>query len=536
MQEYKNFDNLIKEIKESLVKKPSLSGKKWNQFVRKYRSDENKILSKNEILEYILKKGIVLENEVLESIKMKPTRTISGVTPITIFTKPNKCSGNCIFCPTSSQTPKSYLTQEPGIQRALSLNYNPFEQIRMRIKALKAIGHNTEKIELILSGGTWDDYDLNYQYWFVMESFRALNNLKSQSFKNDTEYFKMKDELKKLQRINEDTKVKNIGMCVETRPDKINLETLKKYRLFGITKVQLGVQSLNDEVLEKNCRGHNLKTTSQAIGLLRSCGFKIHIHWMCNLLGSNLTLDYIDFKKIWSNLNIKPDEIKIYPCSVTKESQLYEIFNKGEYIPYSTEELINLLLKCKSLVPNYCRINRVIRDIPSDLIVAGNTATNLREVIQRRMKKKCQCIRCREIRQDSFVFLKLKRTKYKTKVSNEYFLEYVNEDNKIAGFLRLSILNENSPLVKTKALVRELHVYGVSLKLSEKNKHSKQHKGLGSKLLLEAENLAKKLNVDNIAVISGVGTRNYYKKRGYVIEKKYGYALKNLKNVSKEKK
>ncbi len=528
MKKDTNLLKLIQNIENLLKQEKAVKTKAWHRLVRKYRKDDGSIASKNYILEYIKREKIKVSPEVLEVIRMKPTRTISGVTPITIFTKPYKCSGKCIFCPTSSKTPKSYLLEEPGIQRAFSLNYDPYKQIKLRIKALESIGHNTEKIELIISGGTWDDYGLDYRIWFVSEVYRALNGVKSQKYPcGDTLL-----NIPKMQVVNSNATYRNIGTCIETRPDKINVETLKLYRIFGITKVQLGIQSLNAKILEANCRGHSPKETFQAIDLLRLLGVKIQIHWMCNLYKSNLKLDYEDFKNVFSNKHVKPDEIKIYPCSIVQGIQLYEFFKKGLYKPYSTEELTKLLIKCKVEIPRYCRINRLFRDIPSNLILEGNKVTNLRQKIQEQMRKngqKCLCIRCREVKDKDIDTLKLRTTKYITNVSTEYFLEYVTENDEVAAFLRLSIYkNQNSLLIETKAMIRELHVYGSSLKLKSHSGKSSQHTGLGTKLLLEAEEIAKKMNLDKIAIISGVGTRNYYKKRGYVIEKKYGYALKNL--------
>jgi elongator complex protein 3 len=533
MEEYTNSKNLIENLERLLKKEPFLKPEKWSQLVRKYRKNDDSIPSKNYILQHIKKNNIEVKKETLEAIKMKPTRTISGVTPITIFTKPYKCSGNCIFCPTSSKTPKSYLLEEPGIQRASALNYNPYDQVKLRIRALEAIGHNTDKIELIISGGTWDDYDLNYRIWYITEVFRALNGVYSEKFCEKTNYKKEIDNLKKLQEENTHAKRRNVGICIETRPDKINIEALKWYRIFGVTKVQLGVQSLNEKILEANTRGHSREEVFKAMELLRLLGVNIHIHWMCNLYKGNPKLDFEDFEEIFSNERAKPDEIKMYPCSMVEGIKLYEIYKKGGYEPYTTQTLIELLAKCKELVPNYCRINRLMRDIPSQLIMVGNKSTNLREKVQDFMKEKnksCKCIRCREIKNKEHGLLKLKKTIYQTSISTEYFLEYVTEENKIAGFLRLSIYKKrNALLVDTPAMVRELHIYGTSLNLKDKSKYSNQHKGFGSKLLLEAEKIAKDLKIEKMAIISGVGTRNYYKKRGYVIEKEYGYALKNLK-------
>ncbi len=532
MKRYSNLKVFLEELEEMLNKKGFLESKKWSQLVRKHRLDDNSLPSKYDILENIKDQKLVVSAEILEVIKMKPTRTISGVAPITIFTKPYKCSGNCIFCPTSSKTPKSYLLEEPGIQRASALNYEPYKQVKLRIENLELIGHNTEKIELIISGGTWDDYNLNYRIWYVLEVFRALNNVNSEKYSSKKNYKEEISCLKDLQNQNSHSKTRNVGICIETRPDKVTKKNLEWYRIFGVTKVQLGVQSLNNEILAANARGHSREQVFSAIKLLRLLGVNIHIHWMCNLYKGSVQKDYDDFKEIFDNNNAKPDEIKIYPCSLVKGIELYYLYEKNLYAPYSTETLIKLLSKCKKKVPNYCRINRLMRDIPSQLILAGNKLTNLREKVQTFMKENneaCACIRCREIKNRKSDTVKLKRTIYNTSISKEYFLEYVTEKNELCAFLRLSIYKkQNSLLIETPAMVRELHVYGTALNLKSKSKYSSQHMGLGSKLLLEAEKITKDLGINKLAIISGVGTRNYYKKRGYMIEDKYGYALKKF--------
>ncbi len=532
MKKGTNIKLLLKEFDNFAEKKRPIGQKEWSRLTRKHNNEDSSLPSKSQILNFVKRKNLSLRKETLEFIKMKPTRTISGVTPITIFTKPYMCSGECIFCPTSSKTPKSYLIEEPGIQRASALKYDPYKQVKMRIKTVEDIGHNAEKVELIISGGTWDDYEINYRIWYMLEVFRALNQIPSRPYSKPTNYVENIGELKDLHEKNTQAKHRNVGICIETRPDKIDEETVRMYRVFGVTKVQLGVQTLNEKVLEANTRGHSKAQTLKAIELLRLIGVNIHIHWMCNLYKSDPKTDYEDFREVFKSKRVKPDEIKIYPCSLVEGIKLHEKHKKGDYKPYDMDTLISLLTKCKSIVPKYCRINRLMRDIPSQLIIAGNKTTNLREKVQEHMREKnlqCKCIRCREVKDKEYNELSFKKITYETSISQEYFLEYITEGDKLAGFLRLSIYkNRNALLIQTPAMVRELHIYGVSLNLKSKSKYSKQHKGIGTKLLAKAEEIAKKENIKRIAVISAVGTRNYYKKRGYVIEKKYGYVLKNL--------
>lgn len=532
MKKELNIKKLLEELDSFSEKEKPVGQKQWSRLTRKYINTDGSLPSKNQILNYVRREKVVLRKETLEIIKMKPTRTISGVTPITIFTKPYKCSGECIFCPTSAKTPKSYLLEEPGIQRAFALNYDPYKQVKMRIKTIEDIGHNAEKVELIISGGTWDDYDMNYRIWYMLEIFHALNDMPSEEYSEESDYTKRVEELKELHETNTNAKHRGVGICIETRPDKIDEEAVKMYRIFGVTKVQLGLQSLNEDILEANTRGHTKEDTLKAMELLRLIGVNIHIHWMCNLYKSTPELDYEDFKEVFENERVKPDEIKIYPCSIVEGIALHEKYKSGDYKPYDIETLIDFLAKCKSFVPHYCRINRLMRDIPSQLIITGNKITNLREKVQKHMEERnmqCECIRCREVKNKEYDKVKLNVTNYETNISQEYFLEYITEENKLAGFLRLSIYkNRDALLTNTPAMVRELHVYGISLNLKDKSKYSKQHQGIGTKLLKKAEEITKGENIGSIAIISGIGTRNYYKKRGYMIEKEYGYALKNL--------
>ena len=306
-------------------------------------------------------------------LRTKPTRTISGVAPITIFTKPYDCPGNCIFCPTQTDMPKSYLREEPGAMRAESLKFNPYEQTKVRIQALDNIGHNTEKVDIIISGGTWTFYPKDYREWYIEEVFRALNGAKTKKFTpllkgKELSNEQTEEQRKTLHKQNETAKHRCVGLTIETRPDYINKEEILHLRKLGVTKVQLGVQSLNDRVLELNKRGHTADDSRRATNLLRLAGFKIHIHWMANLHGSTLEKDYVDFQQLFRDPSVMPDELKIYPCSVIDDTKLKDLMDAGEFIPYEEKALVDLLAKCKTKVPQYCRITRLFRDIPSPLI------------------------------------------------------------------------------------------------------------------------------------------------------------------------
>ena len=376
---------------------------------------------------------------VRKLLRLKPTRTISGVAPITIFTKPYPCPGQCIFCPSQEGMPKSYLKEEPGAMRGKSLKFDPYEQVKLRMKALSNIGHNVDKIEIIISGGTWSFYEKGYREWFIEQTFKALNELPPSSGvipdsdpgSRNSKTFLTEEEfsLQELHKMNETAEHRCVGLVIETRPDFINEKEVKHLRSLGVTKVQLGVQSLNSKVLELNKRGHTADDARNAISLLRLAGFKIHIHWMANLYGSSVEEDYEDFKKLFSDKSVRPDELKIYPCSVLENTPLYELMKQGEHIPFSETELVNLLVRCKRHIPQYCRVSRIIRDIPSQLIEGGSKTTNLRQLVQNKLKEQglaCQCIRCREIRNEEFSEDDLveELLEYGTEVSKEFFLSY----------------------------------------------------------------------------------------------------------------
>ncbi|MDO8624542.1 MAG: radical SAM protein, partial [Candidatus Diapherotrites archaeon] len=315
-----------------------------------------------------------------ELIRMKPMRTLSGVTTVTVLTKPYPCPGKCIFCPTDVRMPKSYLPDEPGAMRGLEHNFDPYAQVRSRLQALKNVGHPTDKIELLILGGTWSSYKRDYQEWFVAQCFNALNMFSHGAHPSTAGVLSAQGNenaegsvvnLPEIQSINETTAHRNVGLVIETRPDEITVDEIRWLRHLGVTKVQLGAQSLDDHILDINKRGHDVATTHRAVSLLRAAGFKIVLHWMPNLLGATPESDRLDFAKLWGGLN--PDEIKIYPNQLLANAELYEYWQRGEFHPYTTQQLIDLIADIKPSIPRYCRVNRVIRDIPSTNVVEGNS-------------------------------------------------------------------------------------------------------------------------------------------------------------------
>ncbi len=450
------------------------------------------------------------EPAVLDRIRMKPVRTLSGVTTVTVLTKPYPCPGKCIFCPTDVRMPKSYLPDEPGAMRALQHKFDPFDQVQARLEALEAVGHPTDKIELLVLGGTWSSYRKDYQVWFLQRCFDALNGRESSS-------------LEQAHSFNETALHRNVGLVVETRPDHVSASEAGWLRSLGVTKVQMGAQSLDSRILEKNKRGHTAEETRRAVSILRAAGFKIVLHWMPNLLGATPDSDRFDFLNLWNGYC--PDEIKIYPTQLLANAELYEYWLRGEFQPYSTETLVHLIADIKPSIPRYCRVNRVIRDIPSNNVVAGNRRTSLRQDVHREMKRrgvKCQCVRCREVRGlkiDLEALINEDYT-YHTGEAEEHFLSYITPDDKLVGFLRLSLPGPESPDTGQKdligaALIREVHVFGKSLPVGEDQDGVAQHAGLGRSLIQWAEQIAGKADYQRIAVISAVGTRQYYLRQGF---------------------
>ncbi len=457
------------------------------------------------------------DTQLLEELRMKPVRTLSGVTTVTVLTKPYPCPGKCIFCPTDVRMPKSYLADEPGAMRGLEHDFDPYMQVQSRLQALEILGHPTDKVELLILGGTWSSYRRDYQEWFVRRCFDAMNEvLHSDARVGDA-------GLEAAQAINETAEHRNVGLVIETRPDEITADELRWLRHLGVTKVQMGAQSLDDRILELNKRGHDVDCTRRATALLRAAGFKIVLHWMPNLLGATPDSDRADFARLWDGFC--PDEIKIYPNQLLANAELYEYWQRGEFHPYTTQELIDLIADVKPSIPRYCRVNRVIRDIPSTNVVDGNKRTSLRQDVHEEMKRRgtaCQCVRCREVRGKPVdpASLHLDDLVYQAGAAEEHFISYVTPDDKLAGFVRLSLPEAGAPGtgltdLGEAALIRELHVYGQSLPVGAEKEGAAQHAGLGTRLLQEADRVAKLRGFRRMAVISAVGTRKYYLERGY---------------------
>jgi elongator complex protein 3 len=471
---------------------------------------------------------------LLERLRMKPVRTLSGVTTVTVLTKPYPCPGKCIFCPTDAKMPKSYLPDEPGAMRGLEHDFDPYAQVISRIAALENLGHPTDKIELLVLGGTWSSYRREYQEWFIRRCFDALNATPDEGAGLDgtgpdgqrepaSESDAQHGALARAHALNERASHRNVGLVIETRPDEITPEEVRWLRHLGVTKVQLGAQSLDDQILSLNQRGHDVECTRRAVALLRAGGFKIVLHWMPNLHGATPESDREDFARLWQGFC--PDEIKIYPNQLLANAELHEYWLRGEFHPYTTEQLIDLLADIKPTIPRYCRVNRVIRDIPSTRVIDGNRRTSLRQDVHLELRRRgtsCQCVRCREVRQRPIEIGSLEANDlvYEADHAEEHFISFVTPDDRLAGFVRLSLPASNAPAtglpdLDDAALIRELHVYGQSLPVGAEHEGAAQHAGLGTRLLERAAESARARGFGRLAVISAIGTRQYYLERGF---------------------
>ena len=529
-----------------------------------------------------------LEERFIRSVRMKPRRTASGVATITVITRPHTCSSNCIYCPCDLRMPKSYLANEPACQRAELTFFDPYVQVAARLQALHQMGHSTDKVELIVLGGTWSDYPEGYQYWFIKELFRALNEwpnspshiqerldwYTSFGLKNTEEtlssfvaeqqaavfddtatynqaFHKLYDtskphqsawsqmqstydELVEQQHVNETAAARVVGLVIETRPDTITPENLRMFRQLGCTKIQIGIQSTRQEILDVNKRQMSVAQIKRAFSLIRLYGFKIHSHLMVNLLGATPEADKQDFKTFVTDPGFLPDEIKLYPCALVSGTQLVQKYHEGSWQPYTKDELVDVLVQDVLNTPPYVRISRMIRDISATDILVGNKHTNLRQMVEQELAAEdvanhVQEIRFREINQQQVRAeeLTLQDFTYTTAVSDEHFLQWVTTDNKIAGFCRLSLphwdklisgacdVSADELLVQPgQAMIRELHVYGQALSLGSEGM-SAQHQGLGQKLLAKASSIAADAGYTSLNVISSIGTRAYYRAQGF---------------------
>ena len=526
---------------------------------------------------------------LVRTLQVKPRRTASGVATVTVLTKPWPCSSACLYCPNDVRMPKSYLHDEPACQRAERNWFDPYLQVTARLRTLHQMGHVTDKVELIVLGGTWSDYPEAYQIWYMHELFRALNDMSCETTverESETRRTQYRDagiacerddlanwaakaqarvtagdasynetvrslyacgthadgngwaaaaqwqtatfsQLEALQHENESAKHRCVGLVVETRPDAVTPKRLAMLRRLGCTKLQMGIQSLDERILAANHRGIGIDRMQQAFELARIFGFKTHAHFMTNLLGAMPESDAADYRRMVEHPAFKPDEIKLYPCALVDGTGLVAHWCDGSWRPYTEQELVNLLAEDVLVTPPFTRISRMIRDISAHDIMTGNKKVNLRQLVDLELAKRAQPVQ--EIRSREIAFgaaasdeLSLSEIAYETTNTREVFLQWVAPGNRIAGFLRLSMPNADYvgahatdlPIDAGEAMIREVHVYGRVAGLHQGGENA-QHRGLGRMLIERACDIARENGYTAINVISAIGTRGYYRKQGF---------------------
>ena len=526
---------------------------------------------------------------LVRTLQVKPRRTASGVATVTVLTKPWPCSSACLYCPNDVRMPKSYLHDEPACQRAERNWFDPYLQVTVRLRTLHQMGHVTDKVELIVLGGTWSDYPEAYQIWYMHELFRALNDMdceatveresetRREQYQNagiacerddlaawaseaqarvtagDASYNEtVRDlyacgtradgngwaaaaqwqtatfsQLEALQCENEAAEHRCVGLVVETRPDAVTPKRLAMLRHLGCTKLQMGIQSLDERILAANHRGIGVDRMQQAFELARIFGFKTHAHFMTNLLGATPESDAADYRRMVEHPAFKPDEIKLYPCALVDGTGLVAHWRDCSWRPYTEEELVDLLADDVLVTPPFTRISRMIRDISAHDIMTGNKKVNLRQLVDLELAKRAQPVQ--EIRSREIAFgaaandeLSLSEVAYETTNTSEVFLQWITPDNRIAGFLRLSMPNtdyinaraSDLPINTGEAMIREVHVYGRVAGLHQGGENA-QHRGLGRMLIERACDIARNNGYTAINVISAIGTRGYYRKQGF---------------------
>ena len=536
----KEVEKYMKKIKKEIAKKLGLTRMPTNI----------------EILSFLSEKPA--------SIITKPVRTISGVAPIAIMTSPAKCPhvkkgiGPCIMCPGGPDSvfgnvPQSYTGEEPAASRAIRNKFDPYLQVFNRLEHYVLLNQNFEKVEFIIMGGTFPARKKDYQERFIGYAFKALNDFSKIfyvgnkfDFVKFKEFFELPAHVKDAARVkriikkisllkgrinlkaeqlkNEKARIRCVALCIETRPDYCKQKHINQMLALGTTRIELGVQTIYDEILKKINRGHSVKDSIKATQLAKDCFLKVGYHMMLGLPFSTLNKDIVAFKEIFENPEFRPDALKIYPCLVIKGTKLYQLYKDKKFLPVTKEQAIDAIIEIKKSIPKYCRILRIQRDIATQLIEAGVDASNLRQIVHQRMKElniKCNCIRCREPfdKEISWQDVKFLAYEYEASKGTEIFITAEDTKNDILlGFCRLRIPYKpfRKEITSNSAGIRELHVYGKAASLTASNEKTIQHKGLGKKLLNKAEELAReKFDIKKLLVISGIGVREYYRNLGY---------------------
>lgn len=603
------MESALREIADKIRGGGSLSQKQLDRILRERSRtcpDPARRLSKRHAMAFYLREresaspfweslrlSAADDEALVRLLRAKPRRTASGVATVTVLTKPWPCGRDCIYCPNDVRMPKSYLADEPACQRAERCSFDPYLQVGARLSTLSAMGHNTDKVELIVLGGTWSDYPEDYRLWFMCNLFRALDDFGTEalgaemsrrqqllyqaagqllpsgvaasaehafqmvqlqhevdagalSFTEAWERLRPVrevmvpafgdvfswDDLERLQQRNEEAQARCVGLVVETRPDTVTTDALRELRALGVTKLQVGIQSLDDAILCANGRGGTVAEVERALALMRLFGFKSHVHLMANLVGATPQADLAQYRALMEDGRFMPDEVKLYPCALVQSAHLTELHERGGWQPYSEEELTALLSACVRATPEHVRISRMIRDIPSNDILTGCKKTNLRQMVEERARAEAgkdaiSEMRMREVATDEVDAdgLALQVERYVTANTEEAFLQWVDGAGKLAGFLRLSLPDQqviregqqrcaSFPVREGEAMIREVHVYGRTSRIHESSEGN-QHQGLGRALVERACQMAADVGFTAVNVISAVGTRAYYRSLGF---------------------
>jgi elongator complex protein 3 len=515
-------NTVLREIVEELLQTPEPTSIDLNR-IKTHAARKHQLLrmpSNSEIIRALQPKE---KTRLLPLLRRKATRTLSGVTVVAVMTKPYPCPQDepCAYCPGGPAygVPQSYTGFEPAAMRGLQNDFDPYKQVKTRIEQLTAIGHKVDKVELIIMGGTFPATPSNYQTWFVKRCLDAITLKKSATI----------EEAKKNA---ETSRIRNVGITVETRPDWAKETHVDHMLSMGVTRAELGVQNPDDKIYRSVGRKHTVQDVIEATRIMKDAGLKIVYHLMPGMPGSNREKDLKAFNTVFSNPDYRPDMVKIYPCLVLKGTKAYGWFRHGKYKPYTTEEAANLIAEVKKAVPPWMRIMRVQRDIPASLIVAGVKRSDLREVVHKKMAAqgaKCRCIRCREVGHATTVGMasadfedfKVETEKYQASGGEEVFISAERPHNDVLiGYLRLRIPSSKAHRIEIKpepcSIVRELHVYGPLVPVGKHNNDAWQHRGYGGTLLAEAERMTREdYDLKRIVVISALGTKQYYARFGY---------------------
>jgi elongator complex protein 3 len=481
----------------------------------------------------ILAAALPAEREKIRRLLLvKPSRTLSGVAPIAVMTSPAPCPhGKCLPCPGGPdhpfQSPQSYTGEEPAALRAREHGYDPYRQVQARLAQFELLGHLVDKAELIVMGGTMTARPPEYQQEFVSRCVQAMNEYRTDT----TPPAGRPGDFETVCAANEEADVRCVAITFETRPDWCRRGHIGRMLALGVTKVELGVQHTEDRILAINRRGCTVADTVEANRLLRDAGLKVGFHMMPNLPGSDIRADRAMFETLFSDPRFRPDFLKIYPTLVTPGSEIESLYRKGEYTPYTEDEMIDLVAYAKTLIPEYTRLQRIQRDIPAKLIVAGSRHSNFRQLAQNRLKqqgRRCRCIRCREIgRAPSDADVAIHTIAYDSCGGTEHFISAVSGDS-LVGFSRLRFPSQEfCTALEGAALMRELHVYGSIVPIGRGAEEVEyQHRRFGKELLARAEDIACNAGYRRLAIMSGIGVRPYYRRQGY--ERKGPYMAKEL--------